>query len=109
MTATGYLVVLRVASALVTWLVAVAARLGVPIVVTDEEPDRNGPTDSRVANRWPAGTPVLTKPTFGLAATPEILEAVRATERRNRRRHASSRRGLGNPERLRAERGAYGC
>ena len=28
------------------------------------------------------GTPVFTKPTFGLAGTPEILEAVRATGRR---------------------------
>ena len=63
------------------WLVAVAARLGVPVVVTEEEPERNGATDPRVADRWPAGTPVLTKPTFGLAATPEILDAVRATDR----------------------------
>jgi nicotinamidase-related amidase len=63
------------------WLVAVAARLGVPVVVTEEEPERNGATDSRVANRWPVGTPVLTKPTFGLAGTPEIIDAVRATER----------------------------
>ena len=54
------------------WLVAVAARLGVPVVATEEEPERNGATDSRVAGRWPAGTPVLTKPTFGLAETPEI-------------------------------------
>src|SRR5689334_24396121 len=63
------------------WLVAVAARLGIPVVVTEEEPDRNGPTDARVAERLPAGTPVLTKPTFGLADTPEILEAVRARGR----------------------------
>jgi nicotinamidase-related amidase len=64
-----------------TWLVAVAVRLGVPVVVTEEEPDRNGATDTRVAERLPAGTPVFRKPTFGLAATPEILNAVRATER----------------------------
>jgi nicotinamidase-related amidase len=63
------------------WLVAVAARLGIPVVVTEEEPDRNGATDGRVAERLPAGTPVLTKPTFGLAGTPEILDAVRATGR----------------------------
>ena len=63
------------------WLVAVAVRLGVPVVVTEEEPERNGPTDVRVADRLPAGTPVLRKPTFGLAGTPEILEAVRATGR----------------------------
>jgi nicotinamidase-related amidase len=63
------------------WLVAVAGRLEVPVVVTEEEPERNGATDGRVAARLPAGTPVYTKPTFGLAGTPEILEAVRATGR----------------------------
>ena len=63
------------------WLVAVAGRLGVPVVVTEEERERNGATDSRIAERWPAGTPVLTKPTFGLAGTPEILDTVRATGR----------------------------
>jgi len=63
------------------WLVAVAARLGVPVVVTEEEPERNGVTDPRIGDRLPVGTPVFTKPTFGLAATPEILEAVSTTER----------------------------
>lgn len=63
------------------WLVAVAERLGVPVIVTEEEPERNGPTDTRVADRLPAGTPLFRKPTFGLAATPEILAAVRATGR----------------------------
>lgn len=63
------------------WLVAVGARLGVPVVVTEEEPERNGATESRISARWPAGTPVLVKPTFGLAGTPEILETVRATMR----------------------------
>jgi nicotinamidase-related amidase len=63
------------------WLVAVAVRLGIPVLVTEEEPERNGVTDARVVHRLAAGTPVFTKPTFGLAATPEILDAVRATER----------------------------
>jgi nicotinamidase-related amidase len=63
------------------WLVAVAARLGIPIVVTEEEPERHGVTDARIANRLPAGAPVFTKPTFGLAGTPVILEAVRDTGR----------------------------
>jgi nicotinamidase-related amidase len=65
----------------IAWLVAVAARLGIPVVVTEEEPDRNGATDARVSERLPAGAPVFTKPTFGLAGTPEILESVRATGR----------------------------
>jgi nicotinamidase-related amidase len=63
------------------WLVALAAALGVPVVVTEEEPERNGATDARVAARLPAGTPVFRKPTFGLVRTPEILAAVRATGR----------------------------
>ena len=63
------------------WLVALAARLEIPIVVTEEEPERNGATDARVAERLPAQTPVLRKPTFGLAGTPEILAAVRETGR----------------------------
>jgi nicotinamidase-related amidase len=63
------------------WLVALAARLGIPMVATEEEPERNGATDARVAERLPADAPVFTKPTFGLAGTPEILEAVRATGR----------------------------
>jgi nicotinamidase-related amidase len=64
------------------WLVAIAALLGVPVIVTEEEPERNGVTDARIADRLPAGTPVFRKPTFGLADTPEILDAVRATNRR---------------------------
>ena len=64
------------------WLVALAARLGVPVVVTEEEPDRNGATEARVAERLPEDAPVFTKPTFGLAGSPEILDAVRATGRR---------------------------
>jgi|SRR5579884_45847 len=64
------------------WLVAVAARLAVPVVVTEEEPERNGATDARIVAQLPAGAPVLRKPTFGLAGTPEILAAVRATVRR---------------------------
>ncbi len=65
----------------IIWLVALAARLGIPIVVTEEEPERQGATESRVATVLPAHAPVFRKPTFGLAATPEILAAVRETGR----------------------------
>jgi nicotinamidase-related amidase len=66
----------------IAWLVAVAAALDVPVVVTVEDPDRNGPTDAAIRDRLPAGTPVLTKPVFGLADVPAILDAVEATGRR---------------------------
>ena len=59
------------------WLVAVAARLGIPIVVTEEEPERNGATEPLIVERLPQGTPVLRKGTFGLAGSPEILAAAR--------------------------------
>jgi nicotinamidase-related amidase len=71
----------RMALDRMVWLVALAARLGIPIVVTEEEPAANGPTDARVAAQLPAETPVLSKPTFGLAGTPELLAAVRDTGR----------------------------
>ena len=64
------------------WLVRVAAALGVPILVTEEQPDRNGSTDRAIADVLPRGTPVLTKPVFGLADVPEILAAVEDTGRR---------------------------
>jgi nicotinamidase-related amidase len=63
------------------WLVAVAARLGVPIVVTEEEPERHGSTEPHLAAQLPAAARVLRKPTFGLAGTPEILAAVEETAR----------------------------
>lgn len=63
-------------------LIRVAVALHVPIAVTEEEPDRNGTTDERVAEALPPGTPVLAKPVFGLADVPEILNAIDVTGRR---------------------------
>ena len=51
-------------------LISLARALDVPVIATEEEPERNGPSEI---------TPALLKPTFGLAGTPEILSAVRAT------------------------------
>ncbi len=59
------------------WLVELAVALEVPVVATEEEPARNGGTSIELA----PGTPVLSKPTFGLAGTPEIVQAVRDTGR----------------------------
>jgi len=60
------------------WLTRLASELQVPAVATEEEPERNGATGIELV----PGTPVLTKPTFGLAGTPEILQAVRDTGRK---------------------------
>jgi nicotinamidase-related amidase len=71
----------RSALARMAWLVAVAARLELPVIVTEEEPDRHGSTAAEVASVLPEGAAVYRKPTFGLANTPEILAAVRETQR----------------------------
>ncbi len=64
------------------WLVGVAAALDVPVIVTEEDPARNGPTDAAVLARAGAATPVFVKHVFGLAGQPDILAAVEATGRR---------------------------
>jgi len=66
----------------IAWLVRVAAALDVPVVVTEEQPDRNGPTEQTVAAAVPSSTAVFTKPVFSLADVPDILAAVEATSRR---------------------------
>ncbi len=66
----------------VAWLCRVAGALGVPVVVTEEQPGDNDRTPPQITDALPAGTPVLEKPTFGLAAVPEILAAVESHGRR---------------------------
>jgi nicotinamidase-related amidase len=65
----------------IAWLCALAAELGVPIVATEEEPEHNGATVEAIARRLPPGTLVFPKPVFGVAAVPEILEALERVER----------------------------
>ena len=65
----------------VAWVAALAHALGVPTVVTEEAPDRNGPTAPEVLERLPDATIRHPKPTFGLADVPEILAALEATRR----------------------------
>jgi nicotinamidase-related amidase len=66
----------------VVWLTALANALAVPIVVTEEEPDRNGHTLPEIVELLPDPTPRHTKPRFGLADVPPIMAAVEATGRR---------------------------
>jgi nicotinamidase-related amidase len=65
----------------IAWLVEVARRFDVPIVVTEEEPDLHGPTHESIVAALGDDQPRLTKPTFGLASSPHILEAATATGR----------------------------
>jgi nicotinamidase-related amidase len=62
----------------IAWLAGVATALGIPVLVTEEDPARNGPTAPGILARVPAGTTATVKPVFGLADTPEILAAVEA-------------------------------
>jgi nicotinamidase-related amidase len=65
----------------IRWLCRLAAWLGVPVVVTEEEPDANGETASAILEALAAGTPRHVKPAFGLAACPDILEDVARHQR----------------------------
>ncbi len=63
------------------WLTRLAVRLGIPVVVTEEDATRHGPTDERITGVLAAGTPVLDKATFGLTGSPPIAAAIAATGR----------------------------
>jgi nicotinamidase-related amidase len=80
------------AVARITWLAGLAALLDVPAVVVEEGPLRNGHTDAGILERLPEGTPTIVKPTFGLAADDEAVEAIRATARTSPRAPRSARR-----------------
>jgi nicotinamidase-related amidase len=63
------------------WLAGTATALGVPAVVTEEDPVKNGRTDEAVLAVLGLGAPVFDKPVFGLAECPDVMDAIRATER----------------------------
>ena len=64
------------------WIVRIAAKLGVPIVVTAEDIAELGPAVDAVTNELPDGTEQHDKMTFGLAGDPDILSAVEQHGRR---------------------------
>jgi nicotinamidase-related amidase len=64
------------------WLAGAAMALGVPAVLTEECPARNGPTAVGVLLAVGRRAPVFTKPVFDAAACPEIMAAIEATSRR---------------------------
>ena len=71
----------RSALARARWLVALAARLAIPVVVTEEDAGRNGPTDADLLRLAGPGTPVLDKPTFAVTGTPAIVAEIEQTRR----------------------------
>jgi len=72
----------REVAARAAWLAGAASALDIPAVITEEEPEHNGPTDAAVLAALRAAAPVFTKPVFGLADCPDIIEAIGSTERR---------------------------
>ena len=63
-----------------TWLANVAQRLAVPVVVTEEDPERNGATFGQIADALRDAGPIV-KPTFGLTGTAEIVDRIESTGR----------------------------
>jgi hypothetical protein len=51
-------------------------------VITEEDPEINGPADAAVLAPLRASAPVFAKTVFGLADCPDIMAAVRSTGRR---------------------------
>jgi nicotinamidase-related amidase len=66
----------------ILWTVNVAMRLGVPIVVTAEDIDKNGSIIPELDALLPSETYVYDKLIFGLADDDSIVEAIKATKRR---------------------------
>jgi nicotinamidase-related amidase len=64
------------------WLVRVATRLGIPLVVTEEEPERNGRTVDRIDALIPREVTRHTKPAFGVAACRPIMADLERHDRR---------------------------
>lgn len=69
------------AAARAAWLAGVASALGIPAVITEEDPEHNGPTDAAVLAALRPNAPVFTKPVFGLAGCPDIVAAIGSTGR----------------------------
>ena len=65
------------------WVIKVANWLGVPLIVTAEDIHRAGYISDEVAEILPPDTKIYNKMTFGLAAQPDILEAVQKTQRKS--------------------------
>jgi nicotinamidase-related amidase len=71
----------ELAVARVAWIAGLAWALAIPVVVTEEDPETNGPTSPSVLARLPASAAVLVKPVFAAADNPPIRAAIDTTGR----------------------------
>ncbi|MFG2623010.1 isochorismatase family protein [Streptomyces sp. NPDC048507] len=63
------------------WITAVADRLDVPVVVTEEDPGHNGHTEPEIVGVLPKTAVTLPKNAFAVWDNPAIAAAIEATER----------------------------
>ena len=64
------------------WVIKAANWFGVPLIVTAEDILHTGSVADEITKILPPGTKIYNKMTFGLAAQPDILEAVQQTQRK---------------------------
>jgi nicotinamidase-related amidase len=64
------------------WVVATAATQDIPIIVTEERPEKNGTTAPEIAAALPPTSQTFEKASFGLAAQANIRGAIERTARR---------------------------
>lgn len=69
------------AHARAVWVARVAAALGVPAIVTEEDSARNGSTSAEVTAALGGDVPTFDKPVFGLADCEPILAALEGASR----------------------------
>ncbi|MEU6476710.1 isochorismatase family protein [Streptomyces sp. NPDC047017] len=65
----------------IVWITSVADRLGIPVVVTEEDPDGSGHTVREIRDALPAGAVTLPKNAFAVWDNPDIAAAIEATGR----------------------------
>ena len=65
----------------IVWIVDVAVKLGVPVIATAENIEKNGSIISKLLEVLPPETKIHDKMIFGLAGDPNILDDVRKTNR----------------------------
>ncbi|MEA2494910.1 MAG: hypothetical protein QOJ29_2821 [Thermoleophilaceae bacterium] len=66
----------------IAWLLGLAGLMEIPVVAVEEDPDRNGHTEERVAERLPAATPIHVKDGYSFASSAAAVEALRNTLRK---------------------------
>ena len=65
----------------IVWIVDVAVKLGVPVIATAENIEKNGSIIPKLLEVLPPETKIHNKMIFGLAGDPNILDDVRKTNR----------------------------